>query len=84
MNLVCKLSFTSLLSSIIYSILNIGAFDLLVYADDTIPVPPAWEESDAKLIAAGGDTVDFKTFSTKVSLFCFIILFIVFPLNMLI
>ncbi|KAA6401188.1 MAG: putative Mitotic spindle checkpoint protein MAD2 [Streblomastix strix] len=42
------------------------AFDLLVYADDTIPVPPAWEESDAKLIAAGGDTVDFKTFSTKI------------------
>lgn len=41
------------------------AFDLLVYTDDDIQVPKAWEESDPRLIV-NSDEVKLRSFTTKV------------------
>jgi mitotic spindle assembly checkpoint protein MAD2 len=41
------------------------AFDLLVYTDDDVQVPVAWEESDARLIV-NSDEVKLRSFTTKV------------------
>ena len=41
------------------------AFDLLVYTDDDVQVPKAWEESDPKFIA-NSDEVRLRSFTTKV------------------
>jgi mitotic spindle assembly checkpoint protein MAD2 len=41
------------------------AFDLLVYTDDDVEVPKAWEESDARLIK-DAEEVQLRSFSTKV------------------
>lgn len=40
-------------------------FDLLVYADSTVDVPTAWEESDPKYIAKS-EEVKLRSFTTKV------------------
>ena len=41
------------------------AFDLLVYTDDDVQVPIAWEESDPRLIV-NSDEVKLRSFTTKV------------------
>uniref|UniRef100_A0A7S2IC33 HORMA domain-containing protein n=1 Tax=Haptolina brevifila TaxID=156173 RepID=A0A7S2IC33_9EUKA len=41
------------------------AFDLLVYTDDDIQVPKAWEESDPRLIV-NSDEVKLRSFTTKI------------------
>ena len=41
------------------------AFDLLVYTDDDVQVPKAWEESDPRFIA-NSDEVRLRSFTTKV------------------
>ena len=41
------------------------AFDLLVYTDDDIQVPKAWEESDPRFIV-NSDEVKLRSFTTKV------------------
>ena len=40
-------------------------FDLLVYTDEDVEVPKAWEESDPKYIA-NSDEVKLRSFTTKV------------------
>lgn len=42
-------------------------FDLLVYTDNDISVPQAWEESDAKFITGEQDSVKLRSFTTSVS-----------------
>ena len=41
------------------------AFDLLVYTNEDVDVPKAWEESDPKLIVES-DEVKLRSFTTKV------------------
>ena len=41
------------------------AFDLLVYTDDDVQVPVAWEESDPRFIK-NSDEVRLRSFTTKV------------------
>ena len=41
------------------------AFDLLVYTDDDVEVPKAWEESDPRLIV-DSDEVKLRSFTTRV------------------
>ena len=41
------------------------AFDLLVYTNEDVDVPKAWEESDPKLIV-NSDEVRLRSFTTKV------------------
>ena len=40
-------------------------FDLLVYTDNDVDVPQAWEESDPRYIA-NSDEVKLRSFTTKV------------------
>ena len=41
------------------------AFDILIYTDKKLPVPQAWEESDAKMIDHA-QSVKLRSFSTLV------------------
>ena len=41
------------------------AFDLLVYTNEDVDVPKAWEESDPRLIV-NSDEVKLRSFTTKV------------------
>lgn len=58
------------------------AFDLLVYADNKVATPLAWEESDPKYIA-NSQVVKLRSFSTKVcSLVCVSCFFFFFLLQL--